>query len=177
MTTGNHSWVCADGSKSLRTNRKAQRYCAKCGCIRNRNGKHYSYIFGDVLYNRIAPLCSQKYIDKSAVFPLNDFENSYKISMDGFIINAKNGRIIQYYTKGYARVRLALDGLKYKIFQVHRLVALQFIPNPNNYPCVNHKDGNKLNNHVDNLEWCTQQQNVQHYYKNKKQFIQSLNKK
>lgn len=47
---------------------------------------------------------------------------------------------------------------------VHRLVAQCFVPNPNNLPTVNHIDGNKHNNHADNLEWMTQRQNVRHYY-------------
>ena len=51
-------------------------------------------------------------------------------------------------------------------YYIHRLVAKAFIPNPNNYPCINHKDSNKKNNNVDNLEWCTYKQNMQHASKN-----------
>ena len=47
---------------------------------------------------------------------------------------------------------------------VHRLVARFFIPNPLNRRCVNHKDGNKANNHFSNLEWCTHRQNALHYH-------------
>lgn len=59
---------------------------------------------------------------------------------------------------GYKRVQLCKDG-KQKHFSVHRLVAIAFLPNPDHLPFVNHKDENKANNHVDNLEWCTHEYN------------------
>lgn len=55
---------------------------------------------------------------------------------------------------------------KQKRFNVHRLVALHFVPNPNNLPHINHKDGNKHNNSSDNLEWCTSSDNAKHAYNN-----------
>jgi hypothetical protein len=59
-----------------------------------------------------------------------------------------------FYNKGYEYVTLInTNGRKH--FQIHRLVAIAFIPNPNNYQIVNHKDNNPTNNNVDNLEWCT----------------------
>lgn len=63
--------------------------------------------------------------------------------------------------KGYCRVRLTKNK-KFKSFLVHRLVAQAFIPNPNNYPIVNHKDENPTNNCIDNLEWCTNQYNLKY---------------
>lgn len=64
---------------------------------------------------------------------------------------------------GYERLMLSKDG-KAKPFRVHRLVAVAFIKNTKNYPCVNHIDGNKSNNNKQNLEWCSYSQNTQHSY-------------
>jgi len=65
--------------------------------------------------------------------------------------------------EGYCRTALTVKN-KVSYLQVHRIVAEAFIPNPNNYPVVNHIDGNKLNNHVSNLEWTTSSLNQKHAY-------------
>lgn len=65
--------------------------------------------------------------------------------------------------KNYKRYKVSLTKyLNKKNFMVHSLVAKAFIDNPNNYSQINHKDGNPLNNNVNNLEWCSQKYNVQH---------------
>ena len=64
-------------------------------------------------------------------------------------------------TTGYYKVELTKDGIR-KSLKVHRLVAYAFIPRTEGKPYINHKDGNPLNNVVDNLEWCTQKENVNH---------------
>jgi hypothetical protein len=66
---------------------------------------------------------------------------------------------------GYLQSRLTKNG-KSKAWNVHILVARTFIPNPENKPIVNHKDGNKLNNYISNLEWATYSENNQHAYDN-----------
>lgn len=66
--------------------------------------------------------------------------------------------------KGYLTLSLTKN-CKRKTVSVHRIVALTFIPNPNNLPQINHKDGNKLNNNVENLEWVTNYDNMQHSIK------------
>ena len=69
--------------------------------------------------------------------------------------------------KGYFEVFLYKNGER-RAFKVHRLVALHFIPNPNNYPQVNHKDENKQSNCVDNLEWCTNKYNMNYGTRSKR---------
>jgi len=65
---------------------------------------------------------------------------------------------------GYSKHSLTKGVGTAKSFKTHRLVAFAFIPNPENKPCVNHIDGNKLNNHYLNLEWCTHKENVKHMW-------------
>lgn len=67
--------------------------------------------------------------------------------------------------KGYLQIALHKEG-KYKYYKVHRLVAQTFIPNPDNKEQVNHIDGNKQNNCIDNLEWVTGKENMLHASKN-----------
>lgn len=73
-------------------------------------------------------------------------------------------RILKHKTKRYAGVTLS-NGTNKIYPNIHRLVAQAYIPNTDNKPCVNHIDGNKLNNRVDNLEWVDWADNVIHAYK------------
>ena len=68
---------------------------------------------------------------------------------------------IHYDRNGYGQVTFTTKGIR-KTYYVHRLVANAFIPNPNNYTDVNHKDENSSNNHVDNLEWISHKENMQY---------------
>ena len=96
---------------------------------------------------------------------IKGYEGLYKISNLGNIKNFKNqihaSSIDKY---GYLQVVLYYKE-KPKCFRVHRLVAEAFIPNPENKPTVNHKDGNKQNNCIGNLEWNTIKENSQHAWK------------
>lgn len=73
-------------------------------------------------------------------------------------------------SKKYWRITIYYIGKPKVCESVHRLVAQAFIPNINNAPCINHIDGNKDNNHYSNLEWCTNQQNMNHRYEVLKSF-------
>lgn len=107
------------------------------------------------------------YIEVIVVKETN-FKNYY-VTEEGLFISknrnysGKDYKIIKPSIKksGYASVIMCING-KVIHRRLHRLVAETFIPNPDNKPCVNHKDGNKLNNHVSNLEWCTYKENIKH---------------
>lgn len=89
--------------------------------------------------------------------------DDYDILPNGQILNKRWNRFLkpQPNNKGYGRVQLCG-----KFYFVHRLVAEKYIPNPNNLPQVNHKDGNKNNNSVENLEWVSNQENRNHAVEN-----------
>lgn len=87
------------------------------------------------------------------------FADNYEVSDYGRVRNIKRQNILkpQLNHKGYERVEIYG-----KNYAIHRLVAKYFIPNTENKPQVNHKDGNKLNNCISNLEWCTNKDNALH---------------
>ena len=84
------------------------------------------------------------------------------------IIGNKRGYTSEHFlkesiTRGYKSVTFSVNK-QHKTMKIHRLVAICFLDNPNNYPQINHKDGNKLNNCVSNLEWCDASFNNKHKY-------------
>ena len=93
------------------------------------------------------------------------YEGLYQISNLGRVKSIRKNIILRCSntTTGYKKIELCVNG-KVKTFKVHRLVGFAFIPNPENKPNINHKDGNPINNYIENLEWCTQRENVIHGY-------------
>lgn len=113
--------------------------------------------------------------------PVAGFEGLYEVSNLGRVYsipridggNVKRGGHLMSYTSdkgGYLRCKLTKNG-KRKIMFVHRLVAMAFIPNPKNFPCINHKDENTANNVVTNLEWCDYSYNIN--YGNRKEKVRA----
>lgn len=98
---------------------------------------------------------------------VNGYEGLYLVSRDGQIKGIKSGKILKQCVakSGYKIVGLCSHGVR-KNVQVHRIIALAFLQNSQNKPEVNHKDGCKTNNAIENLEWATRQENSQHAFEN-----------
>lgn len=105
--------------------------------------------------------------------PIQGYEGLYEVSPLGHVRSldrkqidgrSRKGKLLKqaYDGCGYPRVRLYNNGNK--AYSIHRLVAMAFIPNHQNKQEVNHKDGNKQNNIVENLEWCTHAENIRHSF-------------
>lgn len=104
---------------------------------------------------------------------IEGYEGKYQISNFGRVksLNYKRANCQKVLkecvgSKGYLSACLCKNGIA-KYYLIHRLVAKSFLDNPKKYPEINHLDGNKQNNKVNNLEWCTRKQNVEHSIKNK----------
>lgn len=106
--------------------------------------------------------------------PLLGFDKDYRVTENGDIISMDYRRTgvpkklaPQRNIYGYAIIKLMKDG-KSITYRVHRLVAMAFVPNPDNLPHINHKDENKLNNNPNNLEWCDNSYNNNYGTRNKR---------
>ena len=110
--------------------------------------------------------------DKELWVSIDGYDGLYSISNFGRVLSHHWGktRILRQRTnhRGYAMVNLTKNS-RLKTFRVHSLVAQHFLPNPNGLTETNHKDENKLNNRVDNLEWCTRSYNVNYGTRNERQ--------
>lgn len=96
------------------------------------------------------------------------YEGLYEVSDLGRI--RRNGKLLKpdnHNTRGYLQVALSKNGTVRRVY-IHRLVASAFINNPNNYPQINHRDEDKTNNAVSNLEWCDSKYNINYGTRNEK---------
>lgn len=109
---------------------------------------------------------------------IKGYEGLYQVSNMGRVRSLTRNIILKSKIErnGYERVKLSVNNIP-KNYYIHRMVANAFIPNPDNLPQVNHKDENKLNNCVGNLEWCDSKYNINYGTGNKKRQLSNTNGK
>lgn len=134
-------------------------------------------------------------MNKEIFKDIDGYEDYYQISNYGRVKSKvrvitytnKNGKKVSYVmpekilstrvnNMGYVQVDLMVDKVKTTNL-LHRIVGTAFIPNPNNYDQIDHKDGNKQNNHVSNLEWVTQSENVKRSHENNNRISEEAKKR
>lgn len=100
---------------------------------------------------------------------IKGYEGLYAVTEDGRIWSYRSKKFLKpgKHSGGYLKVALCKNGQKLSHY-VHRLVAAAYLPNPNNYTDVNHRDENKQNNDVSNLEWCDHSYNMNYGTRNEK---------
>lgn len=100
---------------------------------------------------------------KQDIKDIPGFERLYAITRNGNVWSYRNNKFLKSRPShnGYLRIQLNVNGKPYE-YRINRLVAMTYIPNPNNYKEVNHIDFNILNNTVENLEWCSHLENMNH---------------
>lgn len=105
----------------------------------------------------------EDYVCFEGFVPIKGYEE-YLINKEGKVYSSKTKKFLGIRNRGgYLAFTICVNNKRKDLF-LHRALAITFIPNPENLPFINHKDGNKHNNALDNLEWCTGSQNVQHAY-------------
>lgn len=110
---------------------------------------------------------SIEYFDDNYWATINGYQNYY-LSIDGKVLNKKTNKYVSVgeYRKGHHSVRL-WNNNKSKLVNLYRILAIHFIPNPESKKEVNHKDGNRMNYNIRNLEWTTPSENMKHAFENK----------
>ena len=144
-------------------------------------------------HNELPPVNSERWLSRDPLegeiwLPVQRYEGLYEVSNYGRVYSlekivrskagstqTKKAKMLHWVNKrGYAGVQMSRDG-RHRLMSVHILVGRAFVQNPDNYPQINHKDENKLNNCSNNLEWCTSKYNNNYGTKRERGRVSQLN--